>query len=237
MSHAYHQIVLDAESRKYVTVNIYKGILTYWFYFLESLLAPPSSNGLRGLQHGAVFLDDILVTGHNDKEHLQTLARALDRLQEAGLQLKRSKCTFMENEVMFLGHKVDETGLHPAPGKVMAIQNAPSPKNVTELKAYLGLLNYYNMFLSNMSTVLAPVHKLLQKDAKWNWGGEQEAAFTQSKKWFSPYKFWFFMTPKSLFILFTGAMHINKHNCKGARISPKGYFSSVDPWQNVKRSP
>ncbi len=137
---------------------------------------------LRGLQHGAVFLDDILVTGHNDKEHLQTLARALDRLQEAGLQLKRSKCTFMENEVMFLGHKVDETGLHPAPGKVMAIQNAPSPKNVTELKAYLGLLNYYNMFLSNMSTVLAPVHKLLQKDAKWNWGGEQEAAFTQSKK-------------------------------------------------------
>ncbi len=99
---------------------------------------------------------------------------------------------------MFLGHKVDETGLHPAPGKVMAIQNAPSPKNVTELKAYLELLNYYNMFLSNMSTVLAPVHKLLQKDAKWNWGREQEAAFTQSKKLFSLYKFWFFMTPKRM---------------------------------------
>ncbi len=83
---------------------------------------------------------------------------------------------------MFLGHKVDETGLHPAPGKVLAIQNAPSPKNVTELKAYLGLLNYYNKFLSNLSTVLAPVHRLLRKDAKWNWGGEQEAAFAQSKK-------------------------------------------------------
>ncbi len=84
----------------------------------------------------AVFLDDILVTGRNDEEHLQTLAKVLDRLKEAGLRLKRSKCTFMEKEVMFLGHKVDETGLHPAPEKVMAIQNAPSPKNVTELKAY-----------------------------------------------------------------------------------------------------
>ncbi len=116
------------------------------------------------------------------KSIFKLLLKVLDRLQEAGLRLKRSKCTFMEKEVMFLGHKVDETGLHPAPGKVLAIQNAPSPKNVTELKAYLGLLNYYNKFLSNLSTVLAPVHRLLRKDAKWNLGGEQEAAFAQSKK-------------------------------------------------------
>ncbi|CAM4511130.1 unnamed protein product [Leuciscus chuanchicus] len=129
-----------------------------------------------------LFLDDILVTGRNDEEHLQTLARVLERLQEAGLRLKRSKCSFMEKEVTFLGHKVDETGLHPVPEKVTAIQNAPSPKNVTELKAYLGLLNYYNKFLPNLSTVLAPVHQLLRKDEKWNWKEEQEVAFAQSKK-------------------------------------------------------
>ncbi len=129
----------------------------------------------------AVFLD-ILVTGRNDEEHLQTLARVLDRLQEAGLRLKQCKCTFMEKEVMFLCHKVDETGLHLAPEKVTAIQNAPSPKNLTELKAYLGLLNYYNKFFPNLCTVLAPVHKFLRKYAKCIWGGEQEAAFAQSKK-------------------------------------------------------
>ena len=78
---------------------------------------------------------------------------------------------------MFLGHKVDVTGLHPVHEKVQAIQEAHTPSNVTELKAYLGLLNYYNKFLANLSTVLAPVHKLLQKDTKWQWGEAQQVAF------------------------------------------------------------
>lgn len=69
----------------------------------------------------------------------------------------------MSEEVMFLGHKVDATGLHPVHEKVEAIKDAPTPSNVTELKAYLGLLNYYNKFLPSLSTILAPVHKLLKK--------------------------------------------------------------------------
>ncbi|XP_060742372.1 uncharacterized protein K02A2.6-like [Tachysurus vachellii] len=186
MSHAYHQIALDAESKKYVTVNTHKGLFTYHVLPFGVSSSPAifqrtMEGVLQGIPCVAVFLDDILVTGRNDGEHLQTLARVLRRLQEAGLRLKRSKCTFMEKEVMFLGHKVDGTGLHPVPEKVTAIQNAPSPKTVTELKAYLGLLNYYNKFLPNLSTVLAPVHKLLRKDSKWHWGCEQEAAFVQSK--------------------------------------------------------
>lgn len=186
MSHTYHQIA-DEESKKYVTVNTHKGLFTYRVLPFGVSSSPAIfqrtiEGVLQGLPYVAVFLDDILVTGRNDEEHLQTLARVLERLQEAGLRLKWSKCTFLEKEVMFLGHKVDETGLHPVPEKVTAIQNAPSPKTVTELKAYLGLLNYYNKFLPNLSTVLAPVHKMLRKDAKWKWGGEQEAAFVQSKK-------------------------------------------------------
>ncbi|XP_039524968.1 uncharacterized protein K02A2.6-like [Pimephales promelas] len=187
MSHAYHQIALDAESKKYVTVNTHKGLFTYRVLPFGVSSSPAIfqrtiEGVLQGIPYVAVFLDDILVTGRNDEEHLQTLARVLRRLQEAGLRLKRSKCSFMEKEVTFLGHKVDETGLHPVPEKVTALQNAPAPKNVTELKAYLGLLNYYNKFLPNLSTILAPVHKLLRKDEKWNWEGEQEAAFAQSKE-------------------------------------------------------
>ncbi|KAG1927827.1 K02A2.6-like [Pimephales promelas] len=187
MSHAYHQIALDAESKKYVTVNTHKGLFTYRVLPFGVSSSPAifqrtMEGVLQGITYVAVFLDDILVTGRNDEEHLQTLARVLRRLQEAGLRLKRSKCSFMEKEVTFLGHKVDETGLHPVPEKVTALQNAPAPKNVTELKAYLGLLNYYNKFLPNLSTILAPVHKLLRKDEKWNWEGEQEAAFAQSKE-------------------------------------------------------
>lgn len=187
MSHAYHQIALDTESKKYVTVNTHKGLFTYRVLPFGVSSSPAIfqrtiEGVLQGIPHVAVFLDDILVTGRNGEEHLQTLALVLKRLQEAGLRLKRSKCNFMEKEVMFLGHKVDETGLHPVPEKLIAIQSAPTPRNVTQLKAYLGLLNYYNKFLPNLSTVLAPVYRLLRKNVTWNWGVDQEVSFTQSKK-------------------------------------------------------
>lgn len=131
---------------------------------------------LQDIPRVTIFLDDILLTGKDDQEHLQTMAMVLKWLQEAGLRLKRSKCLFMNKEVMFLGHNVDATALHPVHEKVQAIQEAPTPLNVTELKAYLGLLNYYNKFLPNLSTVLAPVHKLLQIDTKWQWGKAQQVA-------------------------------------------------------------
>ncbi len=83
--------------REYLQRDFYLLVLLFGVSSSPSIFQRTIEGVLRGLQHGAVFLDDILVTGHNDKEHLQTLARALDRLQEAGLQLKRSKCTFMEN--------------------------------------------------------------------------------------------------------------------------------------------
>ena len=81
----------------------------------------------------------------------------------------------------YLGHKIDAEGLHPLPDKVKAIQDAPSPTNVQELKAYLGLLTYYSRFLPNMSTVLSPLYQLLQKDVKWRWTSDENNAFLASK--------------------------------------------------------
>lgn len=127
-----------------------------------------------------MYLDDIILTGKDDKDHIQTLDQVLLRLEDAGLRLKRSKCQFMEKEVTFLGHRVDKTGLHLLPAKVKAVQEAPAPTSVTELKAYLGLLNFYSKFLPNLSTLLAPLHKLLRKDEPWSWGRGQEMTFEQS---------------------------------------------------------
>ena len=170
-----------------MTVNTHKGLFTYKVLPFGVLSSPAifqrTMEGLlQGIPNVAIFLDDILLTGKDDQEHLQTLSKVLQRLKEAGLRLKRSKCSFMSDEVMFLGHKVDSAGLHPVHEKVQAIKEAPTPSNVTELKAYLGLLNYYNKFLPSLSTVLAPVHKLLQKDTKWQWGEAQKAAFEKSKE-------------------------------------------------------
>lgn len=73
---------------------------------------------LQGIPQVAVFLDDILLTRRTDQEHLRTLTKVLQQLKEAGLRLKRTKCSFMKEEVIFLGHKVDATRLHPVHEKL-----------------------------------------------------------------------------------------------------------------------
>lgn len=128
-----------------------------------------------------MYLDDILVSGANETDHLKNLDEVLRRLGEAGLRLKRSKCAFMQKEVEYLGHRVDAQGLHPVEKKVKAVMDAPTPTNVTELKAYLGLLNYYNKFLPNLVTLLAPLHELLRYEVRWSWQKKQEEAFQKSK--------------------------------------------------------
>ncbi len=84
-------------------------------------------------------------------------------------------------QVEYLGHQISAKGFQPTEGKVRAITDAPTPKDVTQLKSYLGLLNYYGKFLPDLATRLAPLYELLQKHKKWAWGEEQEKAFQVSK--------------------------------------------------------
>ena len=88
----------------------------------------------------------------------------------------------MASSVAYLGHLIDAHGLHPLPEKICAIEEAPTPKNVTELKSYLGLLSYYGKFLPDMATRLAPLYRLLRQKVSWNWTSAQERAFCESKK-------------------------------------------------------
>ena len=102
-------------------------------------------------------------------------------MSDAGLRLKREKCCFMKAEVIYLGHKIDAEGLHPTDQKISDIINAPEPRNVSELKAYLGMINYYSKYIGNISTKLAPLYLLLRKSSAWSWGKEQQQAFANSK--------------------------------------------------------
>ena len=119
---------------------------------------------LAGIPRVLVYLDDILVTGASHEEHVSNLKEVLSRLQQAGLRLRKDKCEFMVSSVKYLGHIIDANGLHPAPDKLKAVKNAPAPQNVTELKAYLGLLTYYSKFLNQARAWflrIASVHKCL----------------------------------------------------------------------------
>ena len=79
------------------------------------------------------------------------------------------------------GHRVDAAGFHPVETKVKAIQEAPAPKTPTELRSFLGMLNFYGKFIPNLSSILEPLHSLLRKDVVWKWEVEQQEAFDKAK--------------------------------------------------------
>ena len=96
--------------------------------------------------------------------------------------------------VEYLGHVIDEYELHPTKDKVKAIQEAPQPHNVTELRSFLGIINYYSKFLPNLSVKLSPLYHLLKKGVKWQ-GNKQHATALQQLR--EPYKMtpcWYTMT-------------------------------------------
>ena len=101
----------------------------------------------------------------NDEDHLRKVPvdQVLSRLQAAGLTLKKQKYEFALPSVQYLGHIINAQGLHPSPKKVEAVRSARQPTNVTELKSFLGLINYYIQFVPNLSSLLFPLYRLLSK--------------------------------------------------------------------------
>ena len=83
-----------------------------------------------------MYIDDILVTGSTDAENLDHLAQVLQRLQDAGMRLKKGKCSFLLSSVEYLGHTIRAKGLHTSDTKVSAIVHAPAPQNVAELGSF-----------------------------------------------------------------------------------------------------
>uniref|UniRef100_A0AAV2LNZ5 ribonuclease H n=1 Tax=Knipowitschia caucasica TaxID=637954 RepID=A0AAV2LNZ5_KNICA len=126
-----------------------------------------------------VYLDDLLVMGRDEAEHLLNLDRVLQRLQENGLRVKKSKCDFGKTQIEYLGHMLDGKGVYPSKDKVRAVHDAPTPTNIKELRAFLGLVNYYGRFLPQQSTVLAPLYKLLKDQTKWRWSKVEQSAFDE----------------------------------------------------------
>ena len=99
---------------------------------------------LEGLSHFAIaYLDNIIIFSKNKEEHLQHLEIIFERLHEAGLKLKRSKCTFMKMHIEHLGHLISEKGTELMPDKMSAIKEIPAPRNPKEIKQFLGLVGYY----------------------------------------------------------------------------------------------
>ncbi|KAI3815960.1 hypothetical protein L1987_15644 [Smallanthus sonchifolius] len=129
-----------------------------------------------------VFIDNILIYSKNRDEHEEHLRLILELLKQEQLYAKLSKCEFWIREMQFLGHVVNETGIHVDPSKIESIKNWAAPKTPIEVRQFLGLAGYYRRFIEGFSKIAQPLTALTQKSKPYNWGDTQESAFQLLKK-------------------------------------------------------
>ena len=110
---------------------------------------------LRGLGYrfALIYIDDIIIFSKSVEEHLAHLEEVFRRLREANIKLNPKKCSFGKKNVEYLGHVVTPDGVIPNPEKVRVVRDFPIPKNLKELRAFMGLGNYYRRFVKDFAHI------------------------------------------------------------------------------------
>ena len=187
LADAYLQIKLDESSKQLVVLNTHQGLYRYKRMPFGLSCAPAIFQRIIEQTVGdipgvACYLDDIIVTGKTETDHLTNLQRTLERLKESGFRLRKSKCSFFQSSVVYLGHVIDKDGIRPLTNKVEAILKMPLPEDPKQLRSFLGMVNYYDKFLPGLATKCACLNDLLHKDKKWYWTEEHSKAVDAIKE-------------------------------------------------------
>ena len=184
---AFHQIELDEASREITTFMTHRGMYRYKRLLFGVSCAPEMYNKvlsqvLGGLDGVCSIFDDIVVHGQNVEQHNERLEALLKQLQEKGLTLNIDKCQFNMDNIEFMGLNLSETGVRMTENKVEAIINARQPQNSSEVKSFLGLVNFSARFIPNMASIAEPLRKLTRKSEPFIWGDEQQQSFDNLKE-------------------------------------------------------
>ena len=131
------------------------------------------------------FIDDIFCASQNVYQHLLHLKLLFHRLLENNLTINLEKSHFFRSEVKFLGHILTSTGIKPVPEKIEAIRNFSRPRNLKELRGFLGLINFYTKFSKKHAAKIVPILELLKKGVKLSWNNDLERVFNEIEFLFS----------------------------------------------------
>lgn len=210
ISNAYLHMRMDEESAQMQTLSTHNGLYkvnrlmfgvkvapSLWQHFMDKLL-----HGIPGTQ---CFFDDIIIQGKSHEELLMRLRLVLEKLREKNLKLNRDKCQFFQKSIKYLGHVIDEHGLHKTQEKTEAVKNMRRPNNLNELRTFLGLANYYNKFIKNLASLLHPLNKLLKKGQNFEWTEKCEESFIKVKEEITSDNILVHFDPKLPLILATDA--------------------------------
>ena len=134
---------------------------------------------LEGLPNVKVYIDDIMIHSKSFDDHILHLEKVFERLKEANLKIKTSKCTFATENTQFLGFDINKDGIKPNNDKIKAMKNYPRPTNQKLVKRFLGMASYYRKFIPNYSSITAPINMLLKKDTIFFWDEKCESSFVE----------------------------------------------------------
>ncbi|XP_058122430.1 uncharacterized protein K02A2.6-like [Anopheles ziemanni] len=148
LSDAFLQVEIAPQYRPMLTINTHRGLYTYNRLPPGIKIAPAAfqqlmDTMLAGLTGVSGYLDDIIIGAATVQEHDAAVTKVLERMQEYGLTVRQEKCVFRTRQIQYLGHIIDKDGLRPSPEKIEVIRRLPEPANITDVRAFLGAINYY----------------------------------------------------------------------------------------------
>ena len=133
---------------------------------------------LSGIKGVMVGVDDMLVA----TSHLDILKQVFRRLVKHDVRLNEPKCQFFEAKVKYMGHILSKQGISPVQSKLETIQQASRTTDVSHLRSFLGMINYYSKFISEFSSRLHPLYELLSGKTKWFWSESCDTEFLWAKE-------------------------------------------------------
>lgn len=187
LSQAYFQIPLERRSREITAFSVPGKGLYHFVRMPYGLTGAPATfqrllDKLIGPEmepHAFAYLDDIVIVTPTFEEHLEWVGRVLDKIFAAGLTINPEKCEFCRSQVRYLGFIVRREGLMVDPDKVQPILDYPAPRNIKQLRRLLGMASWYRRFIPQFATLSEPLTRLLKKNQRWEWKGDQTRAFEE----------------------------------------------------------
>ena len=246
LSRAYQQLKVAEEYRHLLTINTHRGHyrysrLPFGINSSVGIFQREMEKLLSGASGVFIFLDDILVSGRDEDELVSRLEQVLQRFQDSGLRVRPDKCRFMVPRIEYLGHVIDKDGIRTTEAKVRAITQSPTPTNVSELKSFLGIVNYYSRFIPDRAQTLYPLFDLLKKDVRWSWDKKQQRAFEECKRLLTSHQLLVHFDPELPLVLTCDASArgigaVLSHTFPDGSERPIGYASRTLQTAEVKYS-
>ena len=173
LSDAYYQIEVEENSCKLLCINTHRGLykfnrLAFGVEVVPAIFQQVMDAMLGNLDFATAYLDDILITSKSVTEHRKHITCIFDKLQEYGFKVKEAKCNFFLTQIKYLGHIINKDIRRMDPDRATTIKDMLAPDNIQALQSFLGLANFYQVFIKNMHNLRAPLNELLKKDKTWS---------------------------------------------------------------------